>query len=357
MAREHSAVCYIYDSQKAEYRAVEKAKSISNSYGLDIFSYNGAAYEGRCGIRLCSADEIDNLGTRIDKIGGIDKLQERIKQTIGQHGLSPRYTRPDEKKSDIFPPKEKDENLIFATEVSGLRHRYFRFYNKNGIELYTRANDKEFFATVFVPCKNYMVPISQKHRLEEIIKTLSNLPDGIYGEIKKMFNKDLADPDKWADYGFARVLNRMEEAEAHNKPISEKRQQQRKEREAERIAKEKAENQRNDKIVQKAEQDLLAGNEIENVSVGKRSLILQLFRNYDIELPLQTKGWVNNSLQSFSFDGKHLNTRHFGKMSEKFPYAVSQLREAILTKMQFEEHISNDEVLYSEIGCDCEEEI
>ncbi len=357
MAKEHSAVCYIYDPRNGEFRAEEKAKPINNPLGLDIFEYQDYAYEGRSGARLCPMSDIPFLSDKIKRTGGMEKLQATINQHIENHGLSPRYTRPNEKKSEVFPPKEKDENLIFATEVSGQRHRYFRFYNENGIELYTRANDKEFFATVFAPCKGYMVPLSQKHRLEDLIKTLSSLPNGIYGEIERMFNRDMADPGKWADYGFARVLDRLEEAEAHNEPILEQRRQERAAREMERRAKEQAERQRIEEIVKKAEKDLLDGNEVENVAVGERSLVLQLIRNYEIEVPLQTKGWINNSLQAFSFDGEHLHTRHFGKMSERFPYAVSQLRAAILTKQQFEKHAPDTEPICTEEEPETEEEI
>ena len=357
MAREHSAVCYVYDPHNNDFRAEEKAKPISNTLGLDIFEFRDSAYEGRSGARLCPMSDIPFLNDKIKWSGGMEKLQTTINQHIEKHGLSPRYTRPNEKKSEVFPPKEKDENLIMATEVSGLRHRYFRFYNENGIELYTRANAKDFFATVFAPCKGYMVPLSQKNRLEELINTLSTLPDGIYGEIERMFNKDMADPGKWVDYGFARVLDRLEEAEAHNKPIIEQRRQERADREAERRARERAEQQRIEESVRKAENDLLDGKEVVNTPLDKRSLVLQLFRNYEIELPLQTKGWINNSLQSFSYDGERLNVRHSGTMSEKFPFAVSQLRAAILTKQQFEEYAPGNEPIYTDTESETEEEI
>ena len=60
-----------------------------------------------------------------------------INSSLERTGLSPRYTRPDEKKKDIFPPKEKDENRVFAKDLMGNKHFYYRFYNENGIELYT----------------------------------------------------------------------------------------------------------------------------------------------------------------------------------------------------------------------------
>ena len=39
------------------------------------------------------------------------------------------------RKRTIFPPKEKDENRVFAKDLMGNKHYYYRFYNENGIEL------------------------------------------------------------------------------------------------------------------------------------------------------------------------------------------------------------------------------
>lgn len=104
--------------------------------------------------------DLSALKERIEKIGGMERLQKIIDKNIQKNGLSPRYTRPDETRQDIFP-SQKDENLVFATEANGEKHHYFRFYNENGIELFTRNNDKEFFATVYVKCNGYMLGIDQ----------------------------------------------------------------------------------------------------------------------------------------------------------------------------------------------------
>lgn len=106
-------------------------------------------------------------------------------------GLSPRYTRPDEKKKDIFPPKEKDENRVFAKDLMGNKHYYYRFYNENGIELYTMEKKREFFQTVYIPCDGFMVGIDQRHRLEEVLKWLPTLEHGIRGEIERVFNQSM----------------------------------------------------------------------------------------------------------------------------------------------------------------------
>ena len=57
----------------------------------------------------------------------------------------------------------------------GNKHYYYRFYNENGIELYTMEKKREFFQTVYIPCDGFMVGIDQRHRLEEVLKWLPTL--------------------------------------------------------------------------------------------------------------------------------------------------------------------------------------
>ena len=132
-------------------------------------------YEGKTGLQFCSLQQAEDLAGFVEKHGGIEKVQKLIADSLERTGLSPRYTRPDEKKKDIFPPKEKDENRVFAKDLMGNKHYYYRFYNENGIELYTMEKKREFFQTVYIPCDGFMVGIDQRHRLEEVLKWLPTL--------------------------------------------------------------------------------------------------------------------------------------------------------------------------------------
>ena len=104
---------------------------------FDITKHRGSVYEGKTGLQFCSLQQAEDLAGFVEKHGGIEKVQKLIADSLERTGLSPRYTRPDEKKKDIFPPKEKDENRVFAKDLMGNKHYYYRFYNENGIELYT----------------------------------------------------------------------------------------------------------------------------------------------------------------------------------------------------------------------------
>lgn len=345
MPKQHSAVCYIYE-RDGGFKPVQKAHTAKNDLGLDLFAYNDALYEGRTGLKIHDKVDLPGLKNRIDGIGGMEKLQQIIEDNIKRNGMSPRYTHPSETKQDIFP-SDKDENIVFATEANGEKHYYFRFYNENGIELFTRNNDKEFFATVYVKCNGYMIGFDQKHRLEDILKRLPTFDGGIHGEVERNFNAAMENPNRYADLGVARILGRMDEAKAHNAPILEQREAEYKQRQLERDEQKRhdkaATEQEYTKAIQKAEKALLDGEMVANPQINGKSLLLQLFREHNIELPLRTQGWVNNSLSAFSYRDGHFLARCQGRLGDPFMNGIIKLHEAVLTKQQFLENDNTDE--------------
>ena len=168
MREKHSAVCYIF--REGAFSPVKEGKPFRNDFCLDLFQYKGAVYEGRTGLHLCPLREVEHLDLFIKSHGGLEKVRQVIESSLARTGLSPRYARPDGKKKDIFPPREKDENRVVARDLMGNKHYYYRFYNENGIELYTMEKKREFFQTIYVPCDGFMVGINQRHRLEEVLK-------------------------------------------------------------------------------------------------------------------------------------------------------------------------------------------
>lgn len=349
MSEKHSAVCYIF--REGTFSPVREAKPFRNNFDLDLFQYKGAVYEGRTGLRFCPLKEAEYLDLFIKSHGGIEKIQQVIDSSLERTGLSPRYTRPDEKKKDILPPKEKDENRVFAKDLMGNKHYYYRFYHENGIELYTMEKKREFFQTVFIPCEGFMVGINQRHRLEEILKWLPTLEHGIRGEIERIFNESMGDPKRWADLGFANLLGRYDEAKAHNAPILEERRQREAEqetqerqreaeREEERRQREQEQQERYDAAIREAEKDILAGKEVVNREINGKALIMQLFREHEIPVPLKTQGWIINALHSirYSPESGQWDYRYYKKSrdSTKMFELLPKLSAAIQTKQQFE---------------------
>ncbi len=282
----------------------------------------------------------------MERHGGLESIEKQITNSLGRTGLSPRYTRPNEKKKDIFPPKERDENRVFSKDLMGKRHYYYRFYNENGIELYTLENKRDSWPTIFIPCDGFMVGIDQRSRLAEVLKWLSTLEHGIRAEIERVFNQSMAAPDRWADLGFANLLGRREEAEAHNAPIWAERQQQAKLREAELEAQARQREQelqdRYTSAIREAEQNILAGKEVVNQDINGKSLIMQLFREHGISAPLKTQGWIINTLHSIRYSpqsGQWSYRYHKGsRNSTKLPELLSKLLAAIQSKPPYVGH-------------------
>ena len=51
MSEKHSTVCYIF--REGAFSPVREAKPFHNDFGLDLFQYKGAVYEGRTGLQFC----------------------------------------------------------------------------------------------------------------------------------------------------------------------------------------------------------------------------------------------------------------------------------------------------------------
>ncbi|MFR8331471.1 MAG: hypothetical protein ACLU9S_03075 [Oscillospiraceae bacterium] len=59
---------------------------------------------------------------------------------------------------------------------------------------------------------------------------------------------------------------------------------------------------RYDSAISEAEGNIMAGKEVINREINGKSLIMQLFREHEIPVPLKTQGWIINSLHSIRYD-------------------------------------------------------
>jgi len=348
-AAKHSNVYYIYKVESG-FEAVGKAKGCKNSHGLDLFRYKGSVYEGRTGVKFISEADLPNLDTKIKNMGGVEKFNSLVEDMLKKTGDSPRYTRPDERKKDIFPPDPAKENIVYAKDTYGKKHYFFRF-EYEGFELFTMNKEKEHFRQVFVQCEGYMLGIGQHHRLEEIKIWLESLENGVKGEVERRFNESLAHPQRWADIGYANILGRLDEAKAHNAPIREAREleytQQNEEREARRTAEEAAAKAEYAQAIKAAETKILNRQTVSNTDIQGKSLIMQLFREHKISVPLKTQGWIIGALHSIEFDKEYdrWTYRYFksSKNSTVFSDYLSKLALVIHVKHQGEGTNKNDE--------------
>ena len=76
MSEKHSTVCYIF--REGAFSPVREAKPFHNDFGLDLFQYKGAVYEGRTGLQFCPLKQAADIASFIGKHGGLEKVQKLI---------------------------------------------------------------------------------------------------------------------------------------------------------------------------------------------------------------------------------------------------------------------------------------
>jgi hypothetical protein len=176
----------------------------------------------------------------------------------------------------------------------------------------------------------------ETHKWENHVPTEAEL-DEVIGLVHERFEKDLANPSQWAKYQHAALLNRIPECEAHNIPVRELREIERKAREAE-AAKVRQEEKirKEEKYDTRIDEIATAMNSGKAISVGHdeyafdgKNPVLDLFKLYGIELPLRTQGWVNTGLAEINDGGyRYYKSKHKGD-STAFSGYLKKLRDAI----------------------------
>ena len=78
MGEKHSAVCYIF--REGAFTPVQETKPLRNDFGLDLFQYKGAVYEGKTGLHLCPARDAEYLALFIKSHGGIEYAERRMEE-------------------------------------------------------------------------------------------------------------------------------------------------------------------------------------------------------------------------------------------------------------------------------------
>lgn len=171
--------------------------------------------------------------------------------------------------------------------------------------------------------------------------------DSFINKLAEVFEKQMSDPTMWADYDFAAILNKIEEADKHNELV---RKLQAEKEELEKAEKqrilEEEDRQKEEKRLDRIDEIAKAIHEGNTITLDNdtktyedRSPILDLFRAYDINLPLRTQGWVKKSLSQIKKEGYSYR----GNDSEVFMTYLTKLREAI--ENEPEKHLRSRQVL------------
>jgi hypothetical protein len=180
----------------------------------------------------------------------------------------------------------------------------------------------------------YLVQLGETERLKDL--TEQKLDTFVLDAITKL-DRQLSDEAEWADFTAAALTGRIDEAEAHNRPVRELRETEYRAEHTARIESEKrlaAEKQqiltaRVDEIAKAVE----TGSRIQvTYSAGEhqgKNPVLELFKLYGVEIPLRTQGWVNNRLATISGDSYSYYKQNDGKPSTAFMNCLHKLTAAV----------------------------
>lgn len=336
----HSNVFY-KRSKDGEFGPVREAKAVRNKAGFDLFRIGFLVHEGKTGQVVNFTESMDQIKAFIAKLEANENERQRlaaaVESAVLKNGLSPRYTRPDEKYDDLFPPPEKKD--VLAPGLDGKKHYYSEVHSDDGVALYTMKNKKpDPWTALYLLYDGWMINVGNLSDKEARIEEYKiGVPD--YRQaMSDRLDEALSNPEKWANPYFAKFLGRLEEAQVHNEPIREAREEQRRmerqEREQREEEQRRQEQQDYETAIQSAKISILGMQELMNTDIRNTSLILQLFREVGVEVPLKTQGWIKSNLHSIYFhdrDGS-CSYRYSGRDSTVFYSYLDKLVDAVVAE-------------------------
>lgn len=110
MNETHSAVCYIF--REGAFSPVREAKSFQNEFGLDLFQYKGAIYEGRTGLCLCNLQQSQDLSGFMERHGGLESIENRL-QTVWAVPASLPATPARTRRKRIYSRQRRGMKTVF----------------------------------------------------------------------------------------------------------------------------------------------------------------------------------------------------------------------------------------------------
>jgi len=150
MSQKHSNVFYVLTEGKG-FLAEKNAIPVPNKPGFDLFRIGFYLSEGKTGRRRGPHETEAAMNAQIKRIETDAEYQATFEKRIaeileGDGTLSPRYTRPDEKYEELFPPKpprrgkqpKADRKNITEAERQAEKARYETAVSNAGKSIYDR---------------------------------------------------------------------------------------------------------------------------------------------------------------------------------------------------------------------------
>ena len=342
----HSNVFYTSKTD-GTFEIAKDAVAVRNKAGFDLFRVKPKfnISEGQTGSRISNDSSMEEMLATVEKINTDQSYQERLRKAIEEQlaktGVSPRYTRPEERREDFFPTPPKEKTMFVQAIGSDLkRHRYIEDYQGDDFSLYAKVGDAGTDGhSLYLLYEGWMLDVGSSYERDAIIAKLSEgIPD-FRQKMQDEVEACMADPKKWVNVSFAAFLDRLEEARAHNQICHELREPERAaqraklaQQEAERNAALEAKYQ---SAIKQAEHAIAThGRLVDDKNLRGTSLMLQLFRLHGIYLPLRTQGWVKSALFAIEYRNGNWCAQIFNKHkpSATFWERFDQLEEVISRK-------------------------
>jgi len=302
----HSNLFYIHQKD-GTYQLCEKATGVRNPLGVDIFRHAGTIYDGKTGFRVCPEKDLPAyLQSRITTGEQYDALVQAV---IDKDGLSPRYTQPDVRRE----PGPRNESRVLERAIGSKSKHYFIRTDvlENGLEIFLKEKDmarEEYSQMLYSRLDGWMAGLDTLDRKDEVLRQLLSPDLNLRQTLLERFEAMLADPKRGADLGLADLFGRRNEAEAHNQPIREAWEADRRQKaandEAAELSRKQEQDQEYREAIADAEQKLLRGEVVRAAEINDSSLLLLLFRENNIKVPLRTQGWICSSLASIQRKGE-----------------------------------------------------
>ncbi|MDR1668912.1 MAG: ssDNA-binding domain-containing protein [Oscillospiraceae bacterium] len=204
-------------------------------------------------------------------------------------------------------------------------------------EMFSREMGTPPYATNYLylmSASGYLVQLGESERLKDLTEQRI---DAFILDAATRLDRQLAEPTEWADFAAAAILNRINDAEAHNVPVREMREAERQaEREAQQesdrrlaIEKEQILNARIDEIAKAVETGKRINVAYDAGEHRGKNPVLELFKLYGVEIPLRTQGWVNSRLATIDGDSYSYYKQNSSKPSSVFMECLHKLRLAV----------------------------
>lgn len=216
--------------------------------------------------------------------------------------------------------KQNKNNIIGkCIHADGIQRKQMVFLKEiDGYRFYAIKNATQDYDYSYIQINEYVYPICSISRIDNAVQEIKDRNINLLKWIEDDFNNRLSNKMQSVSIGVAEMLGRREEAIDHNRKLYEIRKAENEQREKEKQKENDEFVKEHNKIafnkITEAKQAIINKEKVNNIQItiykskyeyNNISIILQMMKMYDINVPLKTQGWINNALANIFYDTKN----------------------------------------------------